>query len=177
MPKLPTPIFHVVTLVALVGGLAFAGASYADTPESPQYTSNETPPIAAKQAPKEKISRHQKSEEQSVEKRIGTLHDKLDITAAQEPKWADVAQLMRDNETAIAQLMKDRFENRKTMTAIDDLQSFENIAQAHTDGLKKMIPVFQALYTDMSDEQKKDADEAFGRFEGHRDGKHHPKHG
>jgi periplasmic protein CpxP/Spy len=163
MSNLPTSLFRIAALAALVGGLAFTTASYADT--------------AAPNAGDKKMLHEQKDMEKHVEQRIKTLHDKLDITPAQEAKWNDVAQTMRSNEDAISQLMKQRYENRKTMNAIDDLQSYEAIAEAHTEGLKKMIPVFQALYADMTDDQKKDADEAFGRFEGHRDGQHGKKHG
>jgi len=44
---------------------------------------------------------------------------------------------------------------------VDDLQSYAAIADAHADGLKKLIPAFQALYTAMSDDQKKTADMLF----------------
>lgn len=138
---------------------------------------DQTSPLLNQQGNSDKMQRHEKAMEQHVEKRIKTLHDKLGITAAQESKWGDVAQAMRDNETSLSQLMQQRYENRKTMSAVDDLQSYETIAQAHIDGLKKLIPVFQTLYADMSDDQKKDADEAFGQFEGHRDGKSAKKHG
>jgi len=103
-----------------------------------------------------------------VEQRIKTLHDKLKITAAQESEWGDVAQAMRDNETSMSQLIEERRANAKTMSAVEDLQSYQKIAQAHADGLAKLIPAFETLYTDLSDTQKKNADEVFGRFEGHR---------
>jgi hypothetical protein len=177
MPNLPASLFRIVVMAAFVGGLGFSGASYADTPDQPQTTMDQTSPMLKLHGDGAKMRHDQKAMEQHVEQRIKTLHDKLDIAPAQEAKWADVAQTMRDNEASIDQLVKQRSENRKTMNAIDDLQSYEAIAEAHADGLKKMIPVFQTLYADMSDGQKKKADEAFGRFEGYRGGKSAKKHG
>lgn len=106
--------------------------------------------------------------QQHVESRIKTLHEKLKITSAQEEKWGVVAQTMRDNEKTISQLISERHQNPEKMSAVDDLKSYEKIAQAHVDGLKQLTPVFEGLYNDMSVEQKSNADQAFSNFEGHR---------
>ncbi len=102
-----------------------------------------------------------------VETRIKTLHDKLMITPDQESAWSDVAKAMRDNETQIGDLIKQRHENAGNLTAVEDLQSYQAIAQAHADGLKNVISAFSSLYDSMSDDQKKNADKVFGTFEGH----------
>jgi hypothetical protein len=47
------------------------------------------------------------------------------------------------------------------MTAVDDLKSYGEIADAHANGIKKLTPVFADLYTSMSDVQKKEADTLF----------------
>ncbi len=47
------------------------------------------------------------------------------------------------------------------MTAVDDLRSYSAITDAHAEGLKKFIPVFEALYASMSDAQKKNVDTLF----------------
>jgi len=39
------------------------------------------------------------------------------------------------------------------MTAVDNLQSYSAIVEAHAEGLKKFVPAFEALYTSMSDTQ------------------------
>jgi IS30 family transposase len=106
-----------------------------------------------------------------VEERIKTLHEKLGITSEQEEMWGDVAQTMRDNEATIATLVETRHKNAKDMNAIDDLKSYEEITQAHADGIKKLIVSFETLYAEMSDPQKKVADDAFGLFEGRRGNK------
>ena len=78
---------------------------------------------------------------------------------------------MRENAEQITALVKARAEKAKTMTAIDDLNSYAEIAGAHEDGTKKLIPVFITLYDSMSDVQKKAADAEFrehGHHEHHR---------
>ena len=101
------------------------------------------------------------SAEDRVEARITNMHAKLKITQAQEVQWANVAQVMRDNEKAVEPLIKTRQENAKTMTAVDDLKSYGEITDAHADGIKKFTPVFATLYAGMSDNQKQEADALF----------------
>ena len=96
-----------------------------------------------------------------VEARIKELHSKLKITPEQEELWNNVAQVMRDNAKAMEALIKARSEKAGTMTAVEDLKSYGEIAEAHADGLKKFIPVFEPLYAGMSDAQKKSADTLF----------------
>jgi hypothetical protein len=100
-----------------------------------------------------------------AEMRIKELHDKLHITAAQEELWGNVAQTMRDTAKTFQDGVADRTAHLKTMTAVDDLKSYESIADLHADGLKRLIPVFQALYDAMSPEQQKNADHVFGEHQ------------
>ena len=100
-----------------------------------------------------------------VESRITSLHAQLKITDAQEPQWNAFAQVMRDNAKTIDALVQARVQNAKSMTAIDDLRAYQGIADAHAEGLKKLIPAFEALYASMSDEQKKNADAVFGQMQ------------
>lgn len=173
MPILPSSVFRVASTATLIGGLACTGAACANTYDPSQTTMDQATPMQRAHEGGERM--HERGEH--VEQRINTLHEKLKIKPEQEAKWASVAQTMRDNENSMSQLIKQRYENRKTMTAVDDLQSYETIAQAHADGLKRLIPVFQSLYDDLSDDQKGEADEAFGRFEGHRGDRPMKKHG
>ena len=88
------------------------------------------------------------------------------ITPEQEEAWNGVAQVMRDDAKTMEALIKARTEKASTMTAIDDLKSYGEIAQAHADGIKNFTSVFEPLYTGMSDAQKKNAD-TFFRQHGH----------
>jgi hypothetical protein len=99
--------------------------------------------------------------ESRVEAHIKNMHAKLKITAAQEDQWKQIAQVMRDNENRVEPLIKDRKKNAKNMTAVDDLKSYAEITEAHAEGIKKFIPVFETLYVGMSDAQKKEADALF----------------
>jgi hypothetical protein len=96
-----------------------------------------------------------------VEARIKSLHDQLQITPAQEAQWGVVAQSMRDSASKINALIQQRAQSAKTMGAVDDLQSYQAIAQAHADGLSSLVPAFDTLYASMSDAQKKNADAVF----------------
>ena len=98
-----------------------------------------------------------------IEARLESLHAALKITAAQEPKWKVVAEVMRDNAKTSGALIEQREANARSMTAIDDLRAYEGIAEAHVAGVKKLIPAVEALYAEMSDTQKKNADKVFSR--------------
>jgi len=96
-----------------------------------------------------------------VEAQIKSLHSQLKITPDQESKWGAVAEAMRDNAASLDELSQQRASMRGKMNAIDDLKNYEAIADAHSDGLKKLVPAFSDLYTSMSDAQKKNADQVF----------------
>jgi hypothetical protein len=96
-----------------------------------------------------------------VETRIKKLHSDLHITAVQESQWGPVAQMMRDNGKAMADLREKRVDDAKTLGAVDELKSYAAAIDAHADGVHKFIPVFQSLYDSMPDAQKKTADGVF----------------
>jgi hypothetical protein len=138
----PTTLAVAAVLLAFMV-LASPGPSYAASPE----------PGLANAGTVSKYDR--------VEARIKELHAKLKITPAQEALWNSVTQVMRDDAKTMEALIKARSEKEPTMTAVDDLKSYGEIAVAHADYLKKFIPVFEPLYASMSDAQKKNADTLF----------------
>jgi protein CpxP len=102
---------------------------------------------------------------ETVEARIAELHTKLQITPAEESKWADVAKVMRDNAAAMEKLVADkRAQSPQGMTAMDDLITYQKFAQAHLDGLKRLTAAFKTLYKAMPADQKLVADQAFMNF-------------
>ena len=103
------------------------------------------------------------SKTERVEVRIKELHSKLKITQAQEGLWDNVTRVMRENAVTMEALIKERSEKAGSKDAIADLKSYSAIAEAHSDGLKKFIPVFEPLYASMSEDQKKGADALFHR--------------
>ncbi|RFU45309.1 Spy/CpxP family protein refolding chaperone [Paraburkholderia sp. DHOC27] len=109
--------------------------------------------------------------ERNIEDRIAYLHTQLKITPAQESQWSAFADVMRNN----GQTMGTLFQQRKDATnqsALDDMKQYTAIAEAHADGMKKLVDAFEPLYGSFSPEQKKLADETFRR-EPPQGGKHH----
>lgn len=101
----------------------------------------------------------------NIEQRITQLHAQLKITPDQESKWNGVAQAMRDNASSMEKLVAEkRQQGPHNMTAVEDLQTYQEFTQQHLDGLKNLTSAFKSLYDSMSDQQKKNADEVFARF-------------
>lgn len=96
-----------------------------------------------------------------AEQRIKDMHSKLRITQTQEEQWSKVAQVMSENAKTIDTLIQARKDHANEMTAVEDLKSYGEIAEAHADGIKKLTPVFATLYDSMSEAQKKQADTLF----------------
>lgn len=96
-----------------------------------------------------------------VEARIKQLHAQLKITSAEQAQWEQFAQVMRDNARDMDQAVMQRAQQFPSMTAVQDMQSYEEIAATHVQQLQKLIPAFQSLYEAMSAGQKKQADEVF----------------
>jgi protein CpxP len=96
-----------------------------------------------------------------VEARIRDMHDKLGITAAQAPQWDAFVAVIRDNAQAERDRQADQATKAATMNAVEDLQSFATMADAHAASVKSLIPSFQAVYDSLSDAQKKKADLLF----------------
>jgi LTXXQ motif family protein len=109
-----------------------------------------------------------------VEAKIKSLHDQLHITADQQQQWEAVAAVMRSNAETVNALIRKRVQNASMMSAIDDLRSYQQIAEAHAEGLSKLVPAFEALYGTMSNDQKKSADIAFGHLHRHAEISHQP---
>jgi hypothetical protein len=111
----------------------------------------------------------------SIDKRIAMMHDKLVITAAQEGQWKKVASAMRESDGATKTLMSDRRENAKTMTALENLESYKRIMQSRVEGIDKVMEPLKVLYVSLNDTQKKLADDVFGHFNSNRREAHKKK--
>ena len=95
-----------------------------------------------------------------VEARITDLHKKLAITPAQEAAFKVYADIMRANAQAMEEMFRDRALHRDT-TAPGVVHWYAELTTAHADGLNRLLPAFDALYGELSDQQKKAADAAF----------------
>ena len=114
----------------------------------------------AEKAPAAAAATSDKSE--TVEQRITSLKASLKITAGQEMGWTAVATTMRDNAAAMDKLVQTKRKIApETMTAVDDLNTFQDFTQARMDGLKNLTSAFKTLYDSMPADQKKNADQVF----------------
>ncbi len=103
---------------------------------------------------------------ETVEQRITALHAALKITPEQESKWNGVAQAMRENAAAMDKLVaSSRATPPQSLSAVEDLKTYQKFAQAHVDGLKNLTSSFSTLYDAMPDPQKKIADAVFDNSE------------
>jgi protein CpxP len=105
---------------------------------------------------------------QNVEAHIQALHDQLQITKAEEPQWTVFAQVMRNNATQMEQAFAARGASLETMNAVEDLQSYAQIAQIQSANMQKLAASFQTLYDGFPAAQQKLADGVFRvRMAGH----------
>jgi protein CpxP len=161
------PIARMIAAGAIMSAFILGAPSLAsaapDNQRLAQATSTQAaPPASGTTTPPSHVRSHPRmSPTDRVEGRIKEMHASLHITAAQEPQWGAVAQSMRDSAKSIEALAGDRTQKISTMNAIDDLRSYESLAAAHADGLKKVVAAFAPLYDGMSDSQKKAADDLF----------------
>ena len=81
-------------------------------------------------APEVVFATDKDAHEDRTELRIKEMHAKLKITSAQEEQWAKVAQTMLDDAKTMDALTQIRVDHAKDMTAVDDLKSFGEIADA-----------------------------------------------
>lgn len=102
-----------------------------------------------------------KTMEERVETHIKQLHTQLQITPAEQSQWDQFAQVMRDNAREMDRAFTQRVQQYPTMNAMQNMQSYEQIAEAHAQHLQKLVPAFDNLYNAMPEQQKKLTDQVF----------------
>jgi len=142
----------IVALLALPAA-AFA-QSAAPAPAVPPAPAASSSPMAAQPAPG-------KNAEERVETHIKEMRTQLRITPAEQAQWDQFAQVMRANARDMDQAFMQRAQQYPTMTAVQNMQSYEQIAEAHAAALQKLVPAFQNLYNAMPAEQRQVADQIF----------------
>jgi len=152
-----------IATAALFGAFLSTVPLHASNAQQPAPQPQAAPPMSNMAAP----AKHSAGR---VEARIKQLHDQLRITADQEALWSNVAQAMRDSARSMQASMTDRSTRLKTMTAVDDLKSYQIVADKHAEGLKRLVPAFESLYASMTPAQQKHADQIFGAHQRHTHG-------
>ena len=157
----PTNRFaRMIATAAFVPAILFAVSSQ---PTFASETMAQAAPMAAATAhAPTKAQKIHKASVDRVEDQITNLHAKLKIAPEQEILWGDMAKVMRENGKKMRDGVAERTAKLKTMNAVDDLKSYQMITDEHADGLKRLVPSFEALYTKMSPAQQKNADHVFG---------------
>jgi periplasmic protein CpxP/Spy len=144
-------------IAVLVSTFAF-GSAVAQSPESPAASAS---PHASADVPRSTMMKSDAKRDDAVEHHITDMHAKLKITPAEESQWKEVADTMRENAKAMDKAIDKRDASLASATAMDDLNAYADIAQAHANGVKKLAKSFSGLYSMMSDDQKKEADQIF----------------
>ena len=135
---------------------ALAQSSQAPAPAAPQGAA---PPAASSPLAGHPVAG--KNAEQRVENRINELHAQLRITPAEQQQWEQFAQVMRANARDMDQTFMQRAEQFPSMNAVQNMQSYEQIAEAHAQHVQKLVAAFESLYNAMPDQQKQLADQVF----------------
>lgn len=144
-------------IVAVLVSTFFIGDAYAQSP---------APSVGAPPSPNASTPAMRKSDanhDMKVDRHIRDLHAKLKITRSEETQWAAVAKAMRDGASELDKAIDKREAIIDNATAIDDLNAYGNITQAHADAVKNLSAVFSPLYSSMSADQKKVADKVFAQ--------------
>jgi LTXXQ motif family protein len=143
---------RTIAMSALVGASMLAGPLTA--------TAADTVAPAATRAAQEATPRETPRE--TIEQRIASLHASLAITAGEEADWNGVTRVMRENAVAWEKLVAEKSaKDPASMTAVDDLMTYQKFAVAHVEGLTSLTAAFSTLYQSMPDAQKKIADQVF----------------
>lgn len=143
------------TIVAALTSAFLISGAYAQSPSSPP---GKAPSSDASTAA---MAKSDAKRDMGVESHIKDLHAQLQITPAQEPQWAAVAKAMRDSASETDKAIDKRQALVNSANAVDNLNAYGDIAQAHADGVKRLAAAFAPLYASMSDDQKKEADAVF----------------
>jgi periplasmic protein CpxP/Spy len=146
--------------VAAAALLALPAAGFAQSATTPTPAAP-PPPSAAASSPMPSRAAPGSDVEQRVEEHIRELHAQLRITPAEKPQWDRFANVMRDNARDMDQQFTMRREQFSTMNALQNMQSYERIADAHAQHLQQLVPAFENLYNAMPESQKRLTDRVF----------------
>ena len=166
----PFPFVRTLTLATLIAGASLAvpliaahaaPGSTASVPGTSAPTAQITPPGTTPGAGGSAAEeRHE-----TVGQRIAELHAALKITPAEQAKWTAVARVMRDNAADQQKLVAAMKVRRSgSVTALEDLETYQKFVRARAAGLHRLIPAFASLYHAMPAAQQKNADLVFATF-------------
>ncbi len=150
-----------LAVVALTAVLSLPAVAFAQSSQVPTPAPQGAAPPAAASSPLAGHPVAGKNAEERVEHRINELHAQLRITPAERPQWDKFADVMRENARDMDQAFIQRSQQFQSMNALQNMQSYEQIAEAHSQHLQKLVPAFEDLYNAMPEQQKRVADQVF----------------
>jgi hypothetical protein len=130
----------IIVAASLVLGISVAPAQTVPTP----------PPTTTPASPQD-----------AAEQRVRSLQAELHITDAQMPQWSTFAQAMRDSAISTDTLFRQRANATQSMSALDNMKSYAQVARAYADNTENLSAAFEALYGVLSDQQKQTIDTLF----------------
>jgi periplasmic protein CpxP/Spy len=147
-----------VTLAALlVPCIGFAQSATTSLPSTPAIAPTTASPSTAQTATPAPSAATQTA----VDQRIRALQSQLGISEAQMPLWNAFAQAMRDNAASTDALFAQRANSVASMSAVDNMHSYAQIARAYADNTERLATAFDSLYASLTDTQKQAADTLF----------------
>ena len=141
-------ISQIVTVGGLVCGL-LTFASFQSAASPPQLTLVQAPPGPSPQP---------QPQPQNVEANIAGLHQRLQITPAQEGQFGALANVMRQNARAEESAPQAPPANA---SAVDYLRAEIQYDEVELAGLKRFLPALEALYATLSPAQRQTANAIF----------------
>ena len=147
--------------LAMAAVLALPGVALAQSQATASGSAGIEKPAVAPSSPLAGHPVAGKTAQERVEQRIKELYSQLRITATERSQWDQFAQVMRDNARDMDQAWLERIDRSQSMNAVQNMQSYEQIAAQHAQHVQKLVPAFQNLYNAMPDQQKQLADQVF----------------
>jgi hypothetical protein len=81
-----------------------------------------------------------------VETRIKELHAHIGVTQVEAARWDKFDQVMRDNASDMDRILSEWAQRFPSMNALQDMQSYQQVAEAHAQHLQKLVAVFQQQF-------------------------------
>ncbi|MGH7068816.1 MAG: Spy/CpxP family protein refolding chaperone [Acetobacteraceae bacterium] len=141
-----------LTLVALLGPLALPAGAFAQAPAATA--------VPAAPAPRAGTPG-------GLQQRIDELRVALQITPAEQTGWDRFVQVMRDNEATMHEAFQQRGAKLATMSAVQNMQSYADLASLHAKDMQTLAATFQTLYAAMTPAQQQNADAVFRAWYAH----------
>ncbi len=155
-------------ILALVRGFALAvlcfpavGLAQSATTVPLPSTAAAGPPTASPAAAQPTAPAPSAATKTAVDQRIRALQSQLGITEAQMPLWTAFAQAMRDNAASTDALFAQRASAVTSMSAVDNMHSYAQIARAYAENTERLATAFDSLYASLTDTQRQAADTLF----------------